>query len=174
MFIAHLPSGFLLAKLVPNKILMHSSWRVILFSVLVGSVFPDFDLLYFYLIDARQHSHHTYLTHIPFYWAVLYVFIAGICIGKKYIIPLIIFSVFVLGVFLHLFLDTVAGGILWKYTLNSEYVTFTYVSAKHGWWVLNFILHWTFTFEIAITLFAIMVYKYPVIREVFLLKKAKK
>ena len=157
MFIAHLPSGYLLCKTVAGK-MKGVSWRAILLAGLMGSVIPDVDLLYFYLIDARQHSHHSYPSHIPIYWLSIYL----ICVVTFYITKkhrlVSLASVFMLGVLLHLLLDSVAGGILWAYPFSTTYFVVTTVPAQYDWWVLNFILHWTFAIEAVIVVSAWWVY----------------
>lgn len=158
MFIAHLPSGYLLAKCLKKKVITFKSWKLIFFSAILGGVFPDFDLLYFYFIDNRQNNHHTYMTHIPLYWLIMFPLVSTLLVFLKNNIYLVSWLVFVLGVFVHLILDTVTGGILWYYPLDMHYFSFTTVDEKYNWWVLNFIFHWTFFLEITILFAAIAVY----------------
>jgi len=159
MFIAHLPTGYLLAKLLRKKTQQHLSWKTLLICGLMGSIFPDIDLIYFYLIDARQNNHHSYISHIPFYYLTLYLFVSVLFLitGNKR--NLMISSVFMLGVLLHLILDTVAGGIIWYYPIYEQYVTLSVVKEKYNWWVLNFILHWSFVLELVIIIFSLFVYR---------------
>ena len=158
MFIAHLPSGYLLARCIKNKATAHLSSRLILFSALSGGIFPDLDLLYFYFIDNQQHNHHTYMSHIPLFWFIVFMMVSGLIVILRKKTLLAIWLVFMTGIFIHLILDTVTGGILWKYPLDMNYISFSTVENKYTWWVLNFILHWTFLFEIAILFAAITVY----------------
>ena len=69
MFIAHLPAGYLLTRFVVVKRGMAHipsfQYRTFMALGLIGSLLPDVDMLYFYLIDNRQHLHHGYWTHIP-------------------------------------------------------------------------------------------------------------
>jgi len=152
MFIAHLPAGYILTKTLQKK------WRIsryLLFG-LVGSLFPDFDLLYFYLIDGQQTLHHEYWIHVPFYWLI----IAGVIhllirfFGKKqhHFMALFFFS----GIFLHLFLDTVVGKILWFYPFTDHAYYLFEVPAVYDFWVFNFIFHWTFLFELFIVTWALL------------------
>ena len=158
MFIAHLPSGYLLAKYLKKKTTTYLSWKAILIAGILGGIFPDLDLLYFYFIDARLNNHHSYMSHIPIYWFFIYFLVSAVLVASKHKKYLANWSVFMLGVFLHLILDTVAGGILWYYPLDMQYVTFSVVDAKYSWWVLNFVLHWTFALEMAIVFSAAAVY----------------
>lgn len=99
MFVAHLPAGYLAGRIVSCERRSGRWWC----AALVGSVFPDLDMLYFYLIDGQQSLHHHYWTHLPFVWLCLTPILALHPVSR----------IFVLNVFGHLVLDTVAGGILW-------------------------------------------------------------
>lgn len=111
---------------------------------LIASIFPDLDIPYFYLIDGRQTMHHFYWIYLPFYWLV----IAGVTflliyLFKKpqYKLPAFIFFA---GIFLHLFLDTLVGNILWLYPFSDHLFALFEVPAVYDFWVYNFIFHWTF------------------------------
>jgi inner membrane protein len=122
---------------------------------LIGSLLPDVDMLYFYLIDNRQHLHHGYGTHIPLFWAVLtgLTLLAGALLRKPSIrtATLILFS----NVFIHLGLDSIVGKVRWLAPFfDSDFVLFD-VPAQFGWWVWNFVFHWTFLFEVAIVAAAV-------------------
>lgn len=160
MFLAHMPAGFLASrfllsqfKLKPSK----SKWLLTL--GLLGSVFPDLDMLYFYLIDDRQHNHHSYWTHIPFYWFCLlsiFYFIAAI-LKSRFIIAAA--TLFIGCVLLHLLLDTFAGGgIKWLYPLNSSYFNIFTVPPRHGYWLWNYFLHWTALVELLIIYLAASIF----------------
>ena len=74
MLIAHLPAGYLLSKgMLAMEHLHHLSAqtkRRLVVAGMAGAIFPDIDLLYFYLIDHRQHGHHSYWTHLPLFWVI--------------------------------------------------------------------------------------------------------
>lgn len=57
MFVAHLPAGYILSKFWKNKTAQYF--------LLIGSILPDLDLLYFYTIGQRAVVHHAYPTHSP-------------------------------------------------------------------------------------------------------------
>ena len=153
MFIGHLPAGYILTKKLQAKLKI----KQYLWIGLIASILPDIDLLYFYLIDNRQHLHHDYWTHMPFYWLI----IAAVTFStlwllrkKAYITAAIIFFS---NIFLHLFLDTIVGKIAWLYPFtNQSYYLFD-VPAVHDFWVYNFIFHWTFLFEIGVMVWAIYI-----------------
>ena len=84
MFIAHLPAGYLWTRFIVMKRGMADvaspRYRSLMALGLIGSLLPDVDMLYFYLIDNRQHLHHGYWTHIPLSWLML--FGAALLIGR--------------------------------------------------------------------------------------------
>ncbi len=154
MFVAHLPAGYVLTKKLQNRWQMKS---YLLFG-LIGSLFPDVDIFYFYLIDGRQTLHHEYWIHIPFYWLVIAIVTHVIIhlFGKKQYHFAALF--FFVGIFSHLFLDTIVGKILWLYPLTDNAYYFFEVPAVHGFWVFNFIFHWTFLFEIFFIVWAVFIF----------------
>jgi inner membrane protein len=112
MLIAHLPAGYLLARRVAPRLAATAGDARRLMAVgMAASVFPDIDLVYFYLIDGRQTLHHDYWTHIPAFWPAATLATAGLLWLARAKIPWREFLVFVTGIFLHLALDTATGGI---------------------------------------------------------------
>ena len=158
MFVAHLPAGYLLTR----RILGHaptneSTSRRILALGLAASVLPDFDLLYFYLIDQRQTLHHLYWPHLPLAWLGPAAVCVLVCIWTRSRLLAAVFLVFHANLFLHLVLDTVAGQMFWLYPFDKTSFVLVDVPARHGWWVWNFVLHWTFGLELMICLWALAV-----------------
>lgn len=148
MFIGHLPAGYLATRATQS--MLGLGGRAILAIGLSASVLPDLDLLWFYLVDNRQHNHHSYLFHFPAFWAVvcLVFWIAGCVlrvpnIGAVALIALI-------NLQLHMLLDSIAGGIRWLWPLSDQDFVMSIVPAGHDWWVWNFVLHWTFALELAV------------------------
>jgi len=146
MFIAHLPGGYLLSKKL-QKILRTKKY---LWFGLIGSVLPDTDMLYFYFIDGQQNHHHTYWIHIPFYWLVIFAFTVLLLYVVRKRIYLPAAYLFFAGIFLHLFLDTIGGDMLWLYPFSTEMAALFRVPAVYDNWIYNFLFHWTFLIEIAI------------------------
>lgn len=151
MFIGHLPAGYLLTE----KLQKHLKLKGYVALGLIASVVPDFDLFYFYLFDERANFHHSYWTHIPFYWLLIAIFTALVLMifkQRRYFgAALIFFS----NIFLHLFLDTIVGKIEWLSPFNETSFAFFEVPARYNWWVWNFVFHWTFLFEIVIVVWAL-------------------
>ena len=152
MFIAHLPAGYLLTRWLQKKMKTQN----FLWVGLVASVFPDIDMLYFYLIDDRQTLHHYYWTHLPVIWIglwILMIIVAKIFKNRTlFILTMIIFA----NLVLHFALDSIVGGISWLYPFIDYDLSLFTVPATHDFWVWSFVFHWTFLLEIAIVLAAIV------------------
>lgn len=156
MFIAHISAGYLLTRSclkvfqVPNRSVAR------LFAVgLLASVLPDFDLLYFYLIDAQQHNHHSYWTHIPIFWIWCYLLLIPWTLIFKLQKVFVVSTVVFINVMGHMVLDTVAGGIRWGEPFSDGYTVLLTIQPRYDWWVLNFVLHWSFLIEVALIVLAI-------------------
>jgi inner membrane protein len=102
--------------------------------ILIGSVLPDLDLLWFYGPGERAVNHHFYPTHLLWFWLLVALRWRGVA----------------LGAILHLALDTVAGGIAWLHPFSRELFVLFEVPRRDGFWVWSFVLHPTFLLEIAI------------------------
>ncbi len=158
MFFAHLPAGYIISQVTEKKFGATVSSRKIMAMSLVGSIAPDLDLIYFYLISARTMTHHAYLPHIPLFWIIVFLLLLMtnlITYSKERIL---LSTLFIINVFVHLILDTVVGGVIWLYPFKTEYVSFFVINARYDWWVLNYLLNWTFVFEIGIIAMAGIIY----------------
>ncbi len=153
MFIAHLPAWYILTK----KLQKHIKNTKYFFIGLVGSIFPDSDILYFYLIDNKQNLHHSYWIHRPFYWLIITViFFFTIWLLKRekyYLFGIVFFS----NIFLHLFLDTIVWKVEWLFPISNKAYYFFDVPDVYDYRVYNFVFHWTFLFEVLIILWAISI-----------------
>lgn len=143
MITAHLPAGYCLA----SALALGPQRRAIMAAALVGAVLPDADIAMFYLVDAGSTHHHRYWPHIPLFWAsaaliTLPILSRAACLRAGF--------AFYAGVFLHLVLDTLNGGILWLYPFDDRLITLIDVPATQAHWILSFVLHWTFLAEIVI------------------------
>jgi inner membrane protein len=154
MFLAHLPAGYLLTKILQKKFRTEKFMS----AGLLGSIFPDFDIFWFYFIDQKRHLHHSYLTHIPSFWLLLYsitFFAISITSRQKYK-PLVM--IFFAAIFSHLVLDTVVGKIQWLSPFNNTSYYLFEVPVQYNFWVWNFIFHWSFRLEIIIIVITIYVW----------------
>lgn len=141
MLTAHLPSGYVMARLVRRPV------RYLLPAALIGAMLPDLDMLWFHLVDQGSVHHHRYWPHIPLIWMA----IAAPALFVLHRIGLLPTGLVFFGaIFLHLMLDTIAGGILWGYPLDDTLFALTVVPASYSNWVVSFILHWTFLLEILV------------------------
>lgn len=160
MFIAHLPSGYLLAIALMKRVSRFpASAPVIMLWAIFGALAPDFDMGYFYLVDNRQTHHHRYPTHWPLVWLALCTAAwlwrrAAPCSTNAALT-----WVFGLGGVLHLILDSLVGDIWWLAPLvDQPYALFSVPAGLKPWW-LNFLLHWSFAVELAITAWALLLYQ---------------
>lgn len=155
MFIAHLPMGYITGSLFRDYLHKQglSVPKFLVTTSMVGAIIPDSDLLYFYLIDHRQHHHHAYFTHYPIVWIIPLILAWAWFLTKK--TPYSISAVaFFSNAFIHLLLDSVVGDIWWLMPfVNRPFVLATVPNLYSPWW-LNFILHWSFGLEIMILSFA--------------------
>lgn len=125
MFIAHLPAAYLLGTALKQRwpqATTPAAWA----ALLLASIAPDLDLLYFYGFSDRSFNHHIYPPHVPIVWLLTSV-LGGLCLRAgparwrtAWAVPWAMVST---GWCLHLVLDTVAGGIWWLW----PWVTTPYV-----------------------------------------------
>jgi inner membrane protein len=153
MLIAHLPAGYLAYK--TSEILsptLRNTQKSKLIGILTGSLLPDLDVIWFYVVSDRRDVHHSYLAHTPIFWIgilLLFLFIAKIR-NKN---DLKIFSISMcVGAILHLALDSIARQIRWLYPLTNSAIQLVEIPPTHSWWVISFITHWTFLLEVALVI----------------------
>lgn len=153
MITAHAPSGYILARLGKKH-------GIIMWAALLGAVFPDIDLIWFYLIDARAFHHHRYWVHIPAFWAIVALIALPILrrLAPRFFLPALSF---LLAIFLHICLDSIAGDILWGWPFYDYFTHLVTVPATHKNWILNFILHPVFVLELGIWGVAIYLWTTP-------------
>ena len=145
MIIGHLPAGYLTAvgisRFLPS--------RALFFGVVIGAVLPDIDMLWFLLVDSSFH-HHALLPHRPIVWFI--VLILGLALRRRFVTGL------GLGGLLHVALDTTLGQIAWAWPFSTRHWTLIEVQPTHSHYLLSFANHWTFQVEIALVLFALVVF----------------
>ncbi len=148
MLIAHLPAGYVTARA------SGVTKGPLLWAALIGSVFPDFDMIWFLFVDHGAIHHHKYWVHAPGFWLILAALILP-WLGKPARNAGLIFLAAVL---VHIVLDTHAGGIMWFWPLSDHLYTLIIVPATQANWVLSFILHWTFIIELAVIAIAAVLF----------------
>ncbi len=151
MLIAHLPAGYLAAKGAKAA----GVSQTVFWGILLGSIVPDFDMLWFHFVDHGNTHHHEYLTHRPLVWAV--VLGVGLVFRQLFIVGIGVGAIF------HLMLDSIAGKVTWGWPFFDQATTLVVVQPTHDHWVKSFLTHWTFKVEIAVVAFAVFVF----IRSIF-------
>ena len=162
MIIGHLPAGYVASRLAFARFESTGiALKWFLVAGILGSVAPDFDMLYFHLIDGRRHHHHTYFTHWPIVWsALLLLSAAWFCAGwqKSRAALAVIFS---FNGCLHMALDSIVGDIWWLAPFVDQRFSLFVVPAYYKWAYLNFFLHWSFAFELALVAWAVYLWRRP-------------
>jgi len=160
MFIAHLPAGYLLGDWLHARIAPPTLTRARFIGWgLFGAIAPDLDLIYFYAFDHRQTHHHRYASHWPMLWIA--VLLLSLLWRSRRTGPSAAACalVFALSGLLHLVLDTLVGDIWWLAPFSDRSFALATVPALYSPWWLNFFLHWSFGFELAITVWAVVVWR---------------
>ncbi len=159
MLIGHLPAGYVFSKLAYARFEARiASYRLFMFWGLLGAIAPDFDMFYFHLVDQGQIHHHRYVSHFPILWLALVIAaLAVVKLGRR--IWGAYGLIFSLCGFAHLVLDTVVGDIWWLAPMVDQPFALASVPAVYQPWWLNFILHWSFTLELALFAWAVWLYR---------------
>ncbi|GAA2828334.1 inner membrane protein [Aminobacter aminovorans] len=150
MLIAHLPAGFILGMLARN---VSGNARAIMPAALLGSVAPDLDMFYFYLVDGQQTHHHSYVTHWPLFWLWLGCVVMPL-VGRLWPRFAKAGLVFFVAAMLHMMLGSIAAPMLWLMPFSDFSVELVTIPARYPHWVLSFVLHWIFALEITICAWA--------------------
>lgn len=160
MFIGHLPAGYIFSKKIAHQLEAKGiKPKLLLWVGTMGAIAPDLDLFYFYLIDNRQHHHHTYWPHYPSVWFSLFLFSIIWFVCSKNKTKAILGLVFSANGIIHMLLDTIVGDIWWFAPfVDQPYVIFKVPALYNPWW-LNFILHWSFSLELLILFWAIFLWR---------------
>lgn len=159
MFIAHVPSGYLLGVLLQRLQRRSALSRPVLPACMLGATVPDLDLFYCYLVDGRQTHHHQYFSHWPSLWLGLTI-LAGLWLSlRRDSTGAAMTLAFALGGMLHLLPDSFVGDIWWLAPSPGQPFALFGVPALHQPWWLNFLLHWTFVAELAICAAALLAYR---------------
>ncbi|HSD37369.1 MAG TPA: metal-dependent hydrolase [Rhodocyclaceae bacterium] len=155
MLIEHMPFGYVASRLLWRRATTTVvSVRAFILAGVLGSVAPDIDMLYFHLIDARQHNHHSYWTHFPVVWiGLLLASVLALRLRRQSAAAILGF-VFCLNGFAHLLLDSVVGDIRWLAPWSQHAYSLFEVPPRYAIWWLNYVLHPFFLVEIAFVMVA--------------------
>lgn len=75
--------------------------------------------------------------------------------APRYLLPA---ALFLAAVLLHLVLDTLAGSIMWLWPLSDRLYALVEVPATRSHWVLSFLTHWSALAELALILWAAVLF----------------
>lgn len=139
MLIAHLPSGYIVARTSGAKGLPF--W-----AALAGSVFPDLDMIWFFFVDNGAIHHHRYWVHAPGFWAIIALATLPFLRGTMRQAA----ALFLVAIGVHMVLDSIGGGIMWLWPLSDHLYSLIEVPATQSNWVLSFIFHWSFAAELVV------------------------
>jgi hypothetical protein len=160
MIIGHIPAGYITSKLLfPHVESRGTTWKPFMCAGILGAYAPDLDMLYFHLVDHRQHHHHTYWTHFPIVWTgLLLVSVIWLCAdrGRN---RSILAATFSLNAFIHMLLDGIVGDMWWFAPFIDKPFAFFTVPALYKPWWLNFLLHWSFALELAVVVLAVYLWR---------------
>lgn len=160
MIIGHLPAGYVASKLMfPYFEARGAVSKPFLWSGVLGAFAPDFDMVYFHLVDHRQHHHHTYWTHFPIVWLSLLLAALIWFYSARTKSSAALAVIFTINGFIHLFLDTIVGDIWWLAPFVDKPFALFAVPALYTPWWLNFLLHWSFALELAIVACAVYLWR---------------
>lgn len=160
MITAHAPAGYLTSKLLFPHFAAHgTAYKPFVLAGMFGAIAPDLDLLYFYLVDQRQHHHHTLWPHFPILWAGLLLVSVLWSRAERNKAHAPIAVIFALNGLLHMVLDTLVGRVWWLAPFVDKSVALFAIPARYSPWWLSFIFHWTFLFELAIVAGAIYLWR---------------
>jgi hypothetical protein len=142
-----MPSARCLRRSTREETGSTAQFRWVFWACLLGSIAPDFDLIWFYGIDGRAFHHHNYWVHMPAFWLLL----AGPILALAHRLNrLRVATGFLLAIALHLVLDSLVGGIAWLWPFHDTLYALAEVPATQAHWLLSFAFHWSFLLEILI------------------------
>ena len=151
MLIAHIPSGYIIAKIFKQE------KKSVVVSSLIFSVWPDLGLIYFYLFDSSV-SHRHFFPHLPIVMVSAFFITLPLYRTKVFEKIRIYYVLFFVNWLVHLILDTFTERIFWLYPLSNHGFQLIEVPAVFSHWIISFVLHWSFAVELAIAAFALILF----------------
>lgn len=170
MIFVHAPAGFLTAWLTRRfwqKENLSKKQTIVLYGLtILGGLFPDVDLFYYYLVDASA-SHREFFTHSILFYCLLFVLFYFWAWYRKSAYGKTAIGLFILGCLSHLFLDSL-GILALFYPLTSQ--TFGWSQVE---WFVNSILGRNFfavnySGEVIIICQAIIVFGWMILKKKWL------
>ncbi|GEM_PF-3746356 len=129
MIFAHIPIGYIESKIIPKE--KRSFWKI--FAIIVGNFLPDLDFSIVILgaFFGKTFQHRMFITHTPIFWLSIFFiskfFLKFLKISeKKKKTILEIFQILLIGVFSHLFFDSIFTniGIRWLFPFSNQLFEF--------------------------------------------------
>jgi hypothetical protein len=166
MLFAHGPAGYLLTHVLARTAYSDivdpqrtdRLYQVLMVAGVVGAICPDFDFIYHIFIDSDRTSHHKYITHLPLFWMGLWGVLFAIGQWRKDRSFCAVVTTFCASAVLHLAFDTLTGKVYWFAPISRAGLNIFKVADVNVWWVKNYVYHWTFLIEVAITTVAMVVF----------------
>lgn len=118
MIFAHFPAGYLISEGISKRV---SLPRGAHFALWLGSIAPDFDLVFTLLFPLT--SHRLYPTHIPFFYGIVSILCLVAYLYKKNSWKLLSLY-FLIGCWLHVILDSPTG-LLLLYPISTQRIQLT-------------------------------------------------
>lgn len=156
MILAHLPAGYIFSVLTFQRLNPGSVERSLyLRAGMFGAVAPDLDMIYFYGIDHRAHTHHSYFSHFPITWLILLIFALIWLKNADRKNSALLMTVFAANGLLHMLLDYCASNIYWL----APFVMRPFSLLTEDRWWLSFLLYRSFLLEFAIIAWAVCLWR---------------
>ena len=162
MLIGHLPAGYICTRFLINRSktdVPAADRRTYLRVGLVASILPDFDIIYYffryYLYGQWQPTHHTYWTHTPFYWLLIFTMLFLFSQFSRQRRFVFITYLGGINLLLHFLLDSIMSKIKWLYPLSNKAFGISEVTPRYQWWVWDLVFNWSFCFELVLVVAAI-------------------
>jgi len=151
MIFAHVPAGYLLARLVRRVFPKVANQRALLAWGMVGGIAPDIDLFWARYVDHWSVHHHRYITHWPSFWLLAFGLAAlALAWRRAGAVAWTAFGVFALGVTSHLFLDWVVSAMWLLAPFSDESFQFVHVPFNYRHWLIRLLTQWTTWADIGI------------------------
>ena len=160
MIIGHAPGAYIASTLLHGRLFAdRKSARAFILAGVIGGIAPDLDMLYFPLVDQRQHHHHSYFSHWPLVWLGLLSLSLLLLRPRPNSRTAPLAVAFAMMGMLHMLLDSIVGDIWWFAPfVDQPYALFSVPALYKPWW-LNFLLHWSFALELALWVWAGLLYR---------------
>ena len=160
MIIGHAPGAYIASTLLHGRLFAdRMSAKAFILAGVFGGIAPDLDMLYFHLVDQRQHHHHSYFSHWPLVWlGLLLLSLLLLRLRRNSRVAPLAVAFSMMGM-LHMLLDSIVGDIWWFAPfVDQPYALFSVPALYKPWW-LNFLLHWSFALELALWVWAGLLYR---------------